>query len=333
MSGVEHGAASRTTPATHRRGADKLIRARSAAVVAAHDERLAKPRWLRIKPVANPRVRQLRRTLRESRLHTVCEEAKCPNLNECFSRGTATFMILGDRCTRRCAFCDVAHGRPPPPDPLEPRRLARLIARLQLAYIVITSVDRDDLADGGAAHFAACIGALREMSPATRIEILTPDFRKRMTRALDALQHAPCDVFGHNIETAPSLYREVRAGADYRASLQLLLEHKRRFPAIPTKSGLMLGLGETPQEIEAVMHDLRRHRVDLLTIGQYLRPAPGYWPVRRYASPAEFRRLAATGRAMGFAHIAAGPLVRSSYHADVQAAAVATSARNTPASV
>ncbi len=326
---MEYTVSSRASPDTHRRGAHKLIRARSAGV--ADNARLVKPRWLRIRPVSNPRVRSLRRLLRESRLHTVCEEAKCPNLNECFSRGTATFMILGDRCTRRCAFCDVAHGRPLPPDPLEPGRLARLIARLSLSWVVITSVDRDDLDDGGGAHFAACIGEIRALSPALRVEILVPDFRKRVQRALDALAQAPCDVFGHNIETVPALYREIRAGADYRASLELLLEHKRRFPAIPTKSGLMLGLGETPEEVRAVMRDLRRHRVDMLTIGQYLRPAEGYWPVRRYVSPGDFERLAAAGRAMGFAHIAAGPLVRSSYHADLQAAAVIAAANNTRA--
>ena len=313
-------AASRANPATHRRGAHKLLRARSAAV--ASEASLAKPRWLRIRPVSNPpsgsRVARMRRLLRQDRLHTVCEEARCPNLNECFSRGVATFMILGDRCTRRCAFCDVAHGRPLPPDPREAERLARVVRRLGLAYVVVTSVDRDDLDDGGAAHFAACIRELRAATTA-RVEILVPDFRRRMERALIALARAPCDVFAHNVETAPRLYREVRAGADYSGSLRLLLEHKRRFPDIPTKSSLMLGLGETTEEIEEVMRDLRRHRVDLLTIGQYLRPAPGYWPVRRYAGPAEFDRLADAGRALGFRHVASGPLVRSSYRADERA--------------
>ena len=320
---IVHAAASRANPATHRRGAHKLLRARSAAARGvAGAAPLAKPRWLRAKlasdPVAVARVARMRRLLRQDRLHTVCEEARCPNLNECFSRTTATFMILGDRCTRRCAFCDVAHGRPLPPDPYEPERLARLVRRLALAYVVVTSVDRDDLDDGGGAHFAACIRALRATA-AARVEILVPDFRRRIGRALCALARAPCDVFAHNVETVPRLYHEVRAGADYSESLRLLLEHKRRFPDVPTKSGLMLGLGETAGEIEEVMRDLRRHRVDLLTIGQYLRPAPGYWPVRRYVAPAEFERLADTGRAMGFRHVASGPLVRSSYRADAYA--------------
>ncbi len=330
-----HAATSRANPATHRRGAHKLLRARSAAARAAANAAtnavastatgaapLARPRWLRAKlvsdPVSGSRVARMRRLLRQDRLHSVCEEARCPNLNECFSRNTATFLILGDRCTRRCAFCDVAHGHPMPPDPYEPGRLARLVRRLALAYVVVTSVDRDDLADGGAAHFAACVRELRAITTA-RVEILVPDFRRRIARALCALARAPCDVFAHNVETVPRLYREVRAGADYSESLRLLLEHKRRFPDVPTKSGLMLGLGETTDEIEEVMRDLRRHRVDLLTIGQYLRPAPGYWPVRRYAAPAEFKRLAKMGRAMGFRHVASGPLVRSSYHADAYA--------------
>jgi lipoic acid synthetase len=265
--------------------------------------------------------REVKRLLREASLHTVCEEASCPNIGECFGKGTATFMVLGDLCTRRCPFCDVAHGRPLPADPLEPQHLADTVARLGLKYVVITSVDRDDLRDGGAAHFAACIRALRQGSPQTQIEVLTPDFRGRSTVALDILAADPPDVMNHNLETVPRLYRQARPGADYGHSLQLLQSFKQRCPTVPTKSGLMLGLGETDDEVVEVMRDLRAHDVDMLTVGQYLRPRPGNLPVCRYVAPEAFTALARQARQLGFTHAACGPLVRSSYHADQQAQA------------
>jgi lipoic acid synthetase len=265
--------------------------------------------------------REVKRVLREAQLHTVCEEASCPNIGECFGKGTATFMVLGDLCTRRCPFCDVAHGRPLPPDPLEPQHLADTVARLGLKYVVITSVDRDDLRDGGAAHFADCIRTVRRESPGTRIEVLTPDFRGRATIALDILAGDPPDVMNHNLETVPRLYRQARPGADYGHSLQLLQSFKQRCPQVPTKSGLMLGLGETDREVSEVLHDLRLHGVDMLTVGQYLQPRAGNLPVQRYVEPQQFDALAERARAMGFAHVACGPLVRSSYHADSQARA------------
>jgi len=286
---------------------------------------LPKPAWIRIKLSSGEKsgenFRAVKHVLREAQLHTVCEEASCPNIGECFGKGTATFMILGDLCTRRCPFCDVAHGRPKPPDPLEPEHLANTVARLGLKYVVITSVDRDDLRDGGAAHFAACIRAVRERSPGTRIEVLTPDFRGRSTIALDILAADPPDVMNHNLETVPRLYRQARPGADYGHSLRLLQSFKQRCPQVPTKSGLMLGLGETDHEVFEVLQDLRLHGVDMLTVGQYLQPRAGNLAVQRYVAPPQFDAIAARARAMGFAHAACGPLVRSSYHADQQALA------------
>src|SRR6266576_5314387 len=285
-------------------------------------ERLAKPEWIRVR-AASPgsRFHEIKQILRENNLHTVCEEASCPNIGECFGKGTATFMILGDLCTRRCPFCDVAHGRPDLPDADEPAHLAHTVALLALKHVVITSVDRDDLRDGGAAHFAACIRAVRERSPGTRIEVLVPDFRGRLAIALDILAATPPDVFNHNLETVPRLYREARPGADYAHSLELLRAFKARCPACLTKSGLMLGLGETDDEIVDVLRALRRHNVDMLTVGQYLQPRAGNLPVRRYAPPATFQALEGIALRMGFAHVACGPLVRSSYHADRQALA------------
>jgi lipoic acid synthetase len=280
---------------------------------------LAKPHWIRVRLGNGERFQEIKRILRDHRLHTVCEEASCPNIGECFGKGTATFMILGDLCTRRCPFCDVAHGKPLPPDAAEPANLARTIAALRLRYVVITSVDRDDLRDGGAAHFAECIRAVRGLSPQTRIEVLVPDFRGRLEIALDVLSAAPPDVMNHNLETVQRLYRQARPGADYANSLRLLKEFKARHPAVPTKSGLMVGLGETDEEILAVMRDLRAHDVEMLTIGQYLQPSPHHLPVARYVEPAMFDEFARRAREMGFAHAACGPLVRSSYHADQQA--------------
>ncbi len=285
---------------------------------------LAKPDWIRVRLSDSPRFREVKRVLREQRLHTVCEEASCPNISECFGNGTATFMILGDLCTRRCPFCDVAHGRPEPPDADEPAHLAQTIAALGLAYVVITSVDRDDLRDGGAAHFAACICAVRERSPGTRIEVLVPDFRGRLPVALEILAATPSDVMNHNLETVPRLYREARPGADYAHSLDLLAAFKRKRPEVLTKSGLMLGLGETDDEVLEVMRDLRRHAVDMLTVGQYLQPRAGNLLVRRYVTPDAFALLEQRACAMGFANVACGPLVRSSYHADRQALAAGT---------
>jgi lipoic acid synthetase len=282
-------------------------------------ERLKKPGWIRVRLGHGSRFHEVKRILREQDLHTVCEEASCPNIGECFGKGTATFMILGDLCTRRCPFCDVAHGRPLPPDPEEPARLARTVSALALKYVVITSVDRDDLRDGGARHFTECIRAVRACSPQTRIEILVPDFRGRLDIALDTLAACLPDVMNHNLETVPRLYRQARPGADYRHSLRLLKEFKARFPHIPTKSGLMVGLGETDEEIVEVMRDLRAHEVEMLTIGQYLQPSPHHLPVLRYVEPAVFHEFARIAEELGFTHAACGPLVRSSYHADQQA--------------
>jgi lipoic acid synthetase len=282
-------------------------------------ERLRKPEWIRAKAPSGATFGEVKRALREHNLHTVCEEASCPNIGECFSKGTATFMILGDLCTRRCPFCDVAHGRPRPPDPDEPLNLAKTIAAMRLKYVVITSVDRDDLRDGGAQHFIDCIRTVREHSPATKIEILTPDFRGRLDRALDLLAECPPDVMNHNLETVPRLYLQARPGSDYAHSLRLLKDFKARLPAIPTKSGLMVGLGETDTEIVDVMRDLRAHDVDMLTVGQYLQPSAGHLPVLRYVEPAVFERFEQEALALGFSHAACGPMVRSSYHADQQA--------------
>ena len=281
---------------------------------------LPKPPWIRVRAASpNSRFYEIKRILREQNLHTVCEEASCPNIAECFGKGTATFMILGDICTRRCPFCDVAHGRPLAPDGEEPKHLAETIALLKLRYVVVTSVDRDDLRDGGAAHFVACIQEIRKTSPATTIEVLVPDFRGRLERALEVLVAAPPDVMNHNLETVPRLYRTARPGGDYAHSLRLLQEFKRRHPAVPTKSGLMVGLGETDEEILAVMRDLRAHGVDMVTIGQYLQPSPHHLPVERYVEPAAFARFEEQALKLGFRHAAVGALVRSSYHADRQA--------------
>jgi len=281
---------------------------------------LPKPDWIRVRAGStNTRFYEIKALLREQRLHTVCEEASCPNIGECFGHGTATFMIMGDRCTRRCPFCDVGFGRPDPLDADEPAHLAQSVARLALQYVVITSVDRDDLRDGGAAHFADCIRAIRQTSPATRIEVLVPDFRGRLDRALPILQATPPDVMNHNLETVPRLYRSARPGADYAHSLKLLREFRERVPAVPTKSGLMVGLGETDPEIVQVMRDLREAGVEMLTIGQYLAPSASHLRVQRYVPPETFRMFEQEARALGFAHAACAPLVRSSYHADLQA--------------
>ena len=295
----------------------RLFAKHGIKVVAA--ERLPKPAWIRARAPSSPRFTEIKRILRENDLHTVCEEASCPNIGECFSKGTATFMIMGDICTRRCPFCDVAHGRPLPLDANEPENLARTIAALGLSYVVITSVDRDDLRDGGAAHFVDCIRAVRERSPRTQIEVLVPDFRGRLDRALDILGAAPPDVMNHNLETVPRLYREARPGSDYAHSLALLSRFKERFPAVPTKSGLMVGLGETDDEIVDVMRDMRAHHIDMITIGQYLQPSAGHLPVRRYVHPDIFAMFEAKAYELGFRHAAVGALVRSSYHADRQA--------------
>lgn len=289
---------------------------------------LKKPGWIRARAPNSPEVQALKSVLRENGLHTVCEEASCPNIGECFRHGTATFMILGALCTRRCPFCDVGHGRPLPPDPDEPEHLARTIAAMQLNYVVITSVDRDDLRDGGAQHFVACIAAVRAAAPPTRIEILTPDFRGRIEAALEILDRAPPDVMNHNLETIPRLYKQARPGSDYRHSLTLLREFKIRHPHIPTKSGIMVGLGESDDEVIEVMRDLRDHDVDMITIGQYLQPSEHHLPVTRYVTPAQFAHLEQVAASLGFASVACGPMVRSSYHADIQAAGLETRDRH-----
>ena len=294
--------------------------ARIPIKIAPQTELPRKPAWIRAKSPTHPEVGRLKNLLRAHALHTVCEEASCPNLGECFSRGIATFMIMGRLCTRRCPFCDVAHGRPLPLDPDEPENLARALAEMKLKFVVITSVDRDDLRDGGAAHFTACIHAVRRHTPATSVEILVPDFRGRMEVALDALGAAAPDVFNHNLETVPRLYKAARPGADYRHSLELLRRFQERHPGIPTKSGLMVGLGETNEEILEVMRDLRDHGCELLTVGQYLQPSRHHLPVLRFVTPEEFDRFAQAARALGFRNVASGPMVRSSYHAEQQAA-------------
>ena len=301
------------------KGGDKTSRIPIKVVAA---ERLKKPVWIRARAPSSPRFYEIKKILREHNLHTVCEEASCPNIGECFGKGTATFMIMGDICTRRCPFCDVGHGRPLPLDAAEPANLAQTIAALRLSYVVITSVDRDDLRDGGAQHFVDCILAVREHSPGTQIEVLVPDFRGRLDRALDILTAAPPDVMNHNLETVPRLYKQARPGSDYAHSLALLRGFKARFPAIPTKSGLMVGLGETDDEILAVMRDMRamgEQSIDMLTIGQYLQPTPGHLPVLRYVHPDTFVMYEREAYALGFRHAAVGAMVRSSYHADQQA--------------
>jgi len=283
---------------------------------------LRKPSWIRVRIPSGNAVQQLKSRLRENRLVTVCEDASCPNIHECFSHGTATFMIMGEVCTRRCSFCDVAHGRPKPLDADEPRRLAETIADMRLRYVVITSVDRDDLRDGGAQHFTDCIRETRAAVPGIKVEVLVPDFRGkgRMERALEILATDPPDVFNHNIETVPDLYRNVRPGADYAWSLTLLKKFKAQHPDVATKSGIMLGLGETLEQVQATLRDLRDHDVDMVTIGQYLQPSPAHHPVLRYWTPEEFKALETFGMGLGFSHVASGPMVRSSYHADRQAA-------------
>lgn len=292
-------------------------------------ETLKKPDWIRVK-AGSPTTRfyEIKDILRSNKLVTVCEEASCPNIGECFGKGTATFMIMGDKCTRRCPFCDVGHGRPDPLDPDEPGNLARTIAALKLKYVVITSVDRDDLRDGGAGHFVACIEETRKLSPLTQIEVLVPDFRGRDDRALNILKAAPPDVMNHNLETVPRLYKEARPGSDYAFSLNLLKKFKALFPDVPTKSGLMVGLGETDDEILATMQDMRDHGINMLTIGQYLAPSGHHLPVRRYVHPDTFRMFEARAYDMGFTHAAVGAMVRSSYHADRQAEHVLPSTGN-----
>ncbi len=299
------------------RGADKLKRI--PVKIEPTETLLRKPDWIRIRiPSSSKEVDRIKGLLRQQKLHTVCEEASCPNLNECFNSGTATFMIMGDICTRRCPFCDVAHGRPKPLDTEEPQHLAESVKIMGLKYVVVTSVDRDDLPDSGAQHFANCINAIRMQSPYTQIEVLTPDFRGRMELAVKILAASPPDVFNHNLETVPRLYQEARPGADYHYSLDLLEQFKAACGSVPTKSGLMLGLGEESAEVEAVMEDLRAHKVDMLTLGQYLQPSRDHLAVKAYIHPNEFERLAQVGNKMGFKHVASGAMVRSSYHADKQ---------------
>lgn len=300
------------------RGAEKVRRIPIKVVPT--DQPLRKPDWIRIRLTANPEVDRIKGILRQRKLASVCEEASCPNLSECFSHGTATFMIMGEICTRRCPFCDVAHGKPKPLDPDEPRQLAEAVAEMQLKYVVVTSVDRDDLRDSGAGHFAACIEAVRKTNPTTTLEVLVPDFRGRMDIALSILANTPPDVFNHNLETVPRLYKKARPGADYEWSLDLLARYKSVQPVVQTKSGLMLGLGETFEEVVEAMKDCRRHDVDMLTLGQYLQPSRDHLPVDRYVHPDEFEALAEEARALGFKRVASGPLVRSSYQADQQAA-------------
>ena len=304
-------------PRVKQKAGDKLAR---IPIKVQPGEVLKKPDWIRVK-AGSPSTRfyEIKDILRTNKLVTVCEEASCPNIGECFGKGTATFMIMGDKCTRRCPFCDVGHGRPDPLDANEPDNLAKTIAQLKLAYVVITSVDRDDLRDGGASHFVSCIQKTRALSPATRIEVLVPDFRGRDDRALEILKTAPPDVMNHNLETVPRLYKEARPGSDYQFSLKLLKKFKALFPQIPTKSGLMVGLGETDEEILEVMRDMRAHQIDMLTIGQYLAPSSAHLTVKRYVHPDTFKMFEAEAYAMGFKHAAVGAMVRSSYHADLQA--------------
>jgi len=310
-------APSRSNPETHQRGHDKVSRIPVKVQPTTQVKR--KPSWIRAKVPSGPGVTRIKQILRQRQLSSVCEEAQCPNLGECFSHGTATFMIMGDICTRRCPFCDVAHGKPLPLDTNEPRQLAEAIAEMSLRYVVITSVDRDDLRDGGAGHFSACIDSVRELTPDTSIEVLVPDFRGRMQIALERFSGSPPDVFNHNLETVPRLYRQARPGADYQWSLDLLKEFKVLHPSVPTKSGIMLGLGEARAEVEQVMQDLRAHDCEMLTLGQYLQPTRDHLPVDRYVTPAEFDGLRVLGERMGFSNVASGPMVRSSYHADLQA--------------
>lgn len=305
------------------KGADKVARIPIKVVPSKTVQR--KPPWIRAKAPTGDRVKQLKARLRENSLYTVCEEASCPNLGECFSKGTATFMIMGDICTRRCPFCDVGHGRPNPLDTAEPAKLAATIQAMDLRYVVIASVDRDDLRDGGAGHFVECIRATRELNPDIQIEILTPDFRGRMDVALEIMTQAAPDVFNHNLESVPSLYKKIRPGSDYEWSLDLLQKFKQMHPRVPTKSGLMLGLGEEIDEVKQVLRDMRAHGVNMLTLGQYLQPSLDHLAVERFVTPAEFDQLGAYAESIGFDQVASGPMVRSSYHADLQAESVLSS--------
>ncbi|MBM4208662.1 MAG: lipoyl synthase [Gammaproteobacteria bacterium] len=314
---MTYQAPSRATPDSHQRKADKL--ARIPIKVEQPETVLRKPDWIRIKIGDGTEITRIKQLLRQHNLHTVCEEAACPNLAECFQHGTATFMIMGDLCTRRCPFCDVAHGKPLPLDKEEPLNLANTIKALALKYVVITSVDRDDLRDGGAGHFAECIRLIRQHTPQTKIEILVPDFRGRIDKAINSLANEPCDVFNHNLETVPRLYKQVRPGSDYQDSLNLLKEFHKVLPNVPTKSGLMLGVGEETAEVINVMQDLLDHGCSMLTLGQYLQPSKDHLPVKAYITPAEFDEYGRLAKEMGFKQVASAPMVRSSYHADLQA--------------
>jgi len=320
MSQDTYKAPSRQTPETHQRNATKL--SRIPIKVEQKETLLRKPDWIRAKVPSGQRVTEIKKALRQHGLFSVCEEAACPNLGECFNNGTATFMIMGDICTRRCPFCDVSHGKPKPLDANEPEKLGLTIKDMKLRYVVITSVDRDDLRDGGAEHFAQCIESVRKHNPNIQIEVLVPDFRGRMDIAIRILEATPPDVFNHNLETIPRLYKQSRPGSDYAWSLSLLQKFKEAHPNVPTKSGVMLGLGETIEEVKVVMQDLRDHGCNMLTLGQYLQPSKEHLPVERYVTPAEFDELAVVGKKMGFSHVASGPMVRSSYHADQQASGV-----------
>lgn len=314
---MNHQAPSRSTPESHQRNGEKL--ARIPIKVEQPETVLRKPDWIRVKISANDEITRIKQLLREHRLHTVCEEAACPNLGECFQHGTATFMIMGDLCTRRCPFCDVAHGKPLPLDKDEPQQLANAIEAMALKYVVITSVDRDDLRDGGAAHFADCIKKIRQQTPTTKIEILVPDFRGRIDKAIALLAEQPCDVFNHNLETVPRLYKQVRPGSDYLGSLDLLRRFNAAQPQVPTKSGLMLGVGEESEEVHQVMKDLVAHGCSMLTLGQYLQPSKAHLPVKSYITPEQFTEYGVLAKALGFKQVASAPMVRSSYHADRQA--------------
>lgn len=320
---MTHQAPSRLTPDSHQRNTEKL--ARIPVKVEQPEAVLRKPDWIRIKLTASDEIARIKKLLRQHNLHTVCEEAACPNLGECFQHGTATFMIMGDLCTRRCPFCDVAHGKPLPLDKDEPQHLANAVKALALKYVVITSVDRDDLRDGGAGHFADCIKHIRQQTPSTKIEILVPDFRGRIDKAIDLLVNQPCDVFNHNLETVQRLYKQVRPGSDYQGSLTLLKKFYDAQPSIPTKSGLMLGVGEVKEEVHQVMQDLLEHGCSMLTLGQYLQPSKAHLPVKAYITPAEFDDYGAIAKQMGFKQVASAPMVRSSYHADLQAKTIISS--------
>lgn len=317
---MNYQAPSRATPESHQRNSEKL--SRIPIKVEQPETVLRKPDWIRAKLGSNEEVTRIKQVLREHQLHSVCEEAACPNLGECFQHGTATFMIMGDLCTRRCPFCDVAHGKPLPLDSNEPKQLATAIQAMALKYVVITSVDRDDLRDGGAGHFAECIANIRVLTPSTKIEILVPDFRGRVDKAINILTVQPCDVFNHNLETVPRLYKQARPGSDYLGSLDLLRRYHQALPQVPTKSGLMLGLGEETEEVVEVLKDLRAHGASMLTLGQYLQPSKAHLPVQRYVTPEEFDNYAVIAKDLGFKQVASAPMVRSSYHADLQAQGV-----------